>query len=360
MTTNNPAPVTTSTEDAREIDPDLQKLIDSAPAHIWLDLGEETHLVHDGTTFRDLAGVTWSEDNATGVGIKYVRAPAAVTSGDAVAEVHTSDGGQVGVLWNPDRTPPIDETKLYLRAEISPDAHTSAYPPLPVPARRTGQQMSYDGHDKVFFDCYDSQQMREYVDTDRKERQLSACNFCLSEAAKAHAALRIDFKQATELLAMFGGEPGKVTLLTGEGHSGRGLYAHAAGHGEDGALFLGVADDEAAPETSEPMDAVHWAELFQLRAAVQGPAGYATWQDAATDERMRRVKAERALAVAAEGWQLVPKEPTHAMVKAAFAWSDAPTSAYRAMLSAAPQSEEGSLFLGVADGDAVGGKSGGA
>lgn len=53
---------------------DIQKLIASAPDHIWLDLGEEAHLITEGDTFKDLGGVTWSEDNATGCGIKYVRA----------------------------------------------------------------------------------------------------------------------------------------------------------------------------------------------------------------------------------------------------------------------------------------------
>lgn len=35
-----------------------------------------------------------------------------------------------------------------------------------------------------------------------------------------------------------------------------------------------------------------WAEIWRLREAVKGPDGYATWQDAATAERSRRVKAE--------------------------------------------------------------------
>ena len=39
-----------------------------------------------------------------------------------------------------------------------------------------------------------------------------------------------------------------------------------------------------------------WAEIHLLRAALQGPDGFATWQDAATAERVRRVAAERALA----------------------------------------------------------------
>jgi hypothetical protein len=39
-----------------------------------------------------------------------------------------------------------------------------------------------------------------------------------------------------------------------------------------------------------------WAEIHRLREAVKGPDGYASWQDAATDERIRRVRAEAALA----------------------------------------------------------------
>jgi hypothetical protein len=40
--------------------------------------------------------------------------------------------------------------------------------------------------------------------------------------------------------------------------------------------------------------ALLWAEIHHLRAAVQGPEGFASWQEAATAERVRRVKAERA------------------------------------------------------------------
>lgn len=45
-------------------------------------------------------------------------------------------------------------------------------------------------------------------------------------------------------------------------------------------------DDEADPVRL-------WAEIHHLRAALQGPDGYATWQDAAVAERVRRVRAER-------------------------------------------------------------------
>lgn len=40
---------------------------------------------------------------------------------------------------------------------------------------------------------------------------------------------------------------------------------------------------------------VLWAEIHRLRAAVQGPDGYETWQQAAVAERVRRVRAEKSL-----------------------------------------------------------------
>lgn len=36
-----------------------------------------------------------------------------------------------------------------------------------------------------------------------------------------------------------------------------------------------------------------WAEIIGLRAALKGPEGFDTWQDAATDERIKRVNAQK-------------------------------------------------------------------
>ena len=44
---------------------------------------------------------------------------------------------------------------------------------------------------------------------------------------------------------------------------------------------------------SEEDPARLWAEIHRLRAAVAGPKGYASWQEAATSERMRRVRKEQ-------------------------------------------------------------------
>lgn len=74
---NAPAPELASSDELIEVASDIQKLIESAPPHIWLDLGENLEALTAEGTFRDLKEVTWSEDNATGTGIKYVRAPQA-------------------------------------------------------------------------------------------------------------------------------------------------------------------------------------------------------------------------------------------------------------------------------------------
>lgn len=58
--------------------------------------------------------------------------------------------------------------------------------------------------------------------------------------------ISFDFKQAHELLEMFGGEPGEVTVGVGDGHSGRGLYA-VWDVAPEVSIYLGVTDDEAAP-----------------------------------------------------------------------------------------------------------------
>ena len=73
-----------------------------------------------------------------------------------------------------------------------------------------------------------------------------------ADGARSAEAVTIDFKQATELLEMFGDQPSEITLQTGEGHSGRGLYAHYTDLPEEGASFLGETDDEATPSTSAP------------------------------------------------------------------------------------------------------------
>ena len=48
------------------------KVVSTAPAKIWLDLGFDPQ-DEDEVSFDDLIDVTWSEDNATGYGIQYVR-----------------------------------------------------------------------------------------------------------------------------------------------------------------------------------------------------------------------------------------------------------------------------------------------
>lgn len=80
------------------------------------------------------------------------------------------------------------------------------YPPLP--------EMVFLGDSARY--GYDDQSMRDYVDDDRKARQLAACNFCLEQVAEARAALTSASKQA-------GGEP---ELLRGVDALLREAYEH--------------------------------------------------------------------------------------------------------------------------------------
>jgi hypothetical protein len=51
----------------------VAKIVSTAPERIWLDLGFDP-TDEDDISFHDLVDTTWSEDNATGYGIEYVRA----------------------------------------------------------------------------------------------------------------------------------------------------------------------------------------------------------------------------------------------------------------------------------------------
>ena len=90
--------------------------------------------------------------------------------------------------------------------------------------------------------------------------------------APCEPSITLDFKMATELLKMFGEEPGLVTLQHGSerSHSGTGLYALYSHLPEEGAEFLGAEpDNKAMPEaaagvTAAPVDAdtgrLNWLE----------------------------------------------------------------------------------------------------
>jgi hypothetical protein len=52
-----------------------------------------------------------------------------------------------------------------------------------------------------------------------------------------------------------------------------------------------TAGEALDPNESDPL--VLWAEIARLQNEARGPHGFATWKDAAIDERVRRVKAQR-------------------------------------------------------------------
>jgi hypothetical protein len=59
-------------------------------------------------------------------------------------------------------------------------------------------------------------------------------------------------------------------------------------------------------DCNESDPATLWAEIWRLRHESEGPGEYPTWKDAAIDERIKRVKAERAAAEAALAAQPEP------------------------------------------------------
>lgn len=70
-------------------------------------------------------------------------------------------------------------------------------------------------------------------------------------------AVELDFKQASELLELFGGEPTAYTVSyeTG-GHSGPGIYAHVTEYPEEGSSYLGETEIEAVPDAQPASDLV--------------------------------------------------------------------------------------------------------
>ena len=99
------------------------------------------------------------------------------------------------------------------------------------------------------------------------QRALASSPQQVVDPVGAAPRITLDFKMASELLDMFGGEPGTVTLIPGDGHSGAGLYAYYEEVPEEGAEFLGVPDDDAMPATqatnqAEPVAAVASDELI--------------------------------------------------------------------------------------------------
>lgn len=106
---------------------------------------------------------------------------------------------------------------------------------------------------------------RAAINADRAMRAQAAP---VAVAVPSYPSITLDFKQAAELLKMFGGEPGLVTLQQGDArsHSGAGLYAYYSELPEEGAEFLGPEpDDEAAPTNQTSP---------QPPVAAQEPAAY--------------------------------------------------------------------------------------
>ena len=143
--------------------------------------------------------------------------------------------------------------------------------------------------------CYD---VVEYPanGTSRQDKAIAALERALTqrpaaqterEAPAADPRIRIDFKQATELLEMFSGLPAEIVLQTGDGHSGRGLYAWWDADPSAGAMYLGQTDEEAEPEARASLPASQQATPAQEVAAYFSYGEDAGYLEHATAEAAR-------------------------------------------------------------------------
>jgi hypothetical protein len=122
---------------------------------------------------------------------------------------------------------------------------------------------------------------------------------------QAQPSITLDFKQATELLAIFGGEPSEVTLTYGDGHSGKGIYAYYTEYPGEGAEYIGVSDCEALPTAAQPVEAAPVSQeparvaLIKARTALEtcvqdeleGGGGAQYFEDDAVDAAIREIDA---------------------------------------------------------------------
>lgn len=136
------------------------------------------------------------------------------------------------------------------------------------------------------------------------------------QPAVAPARVSIDFRQAIDLLAMFGGQPAEISLevvtARREGLT-PGLYAWHTDYPEEGSVNLGVTEGEAAPaeeptgQQAEPTDAMfahiraidNTMDREEMRQIIEGilalasqpsePPAPAGQQTEPTDEELQEV-----------------------------------------------------------------------
>lgn len=142
---------------------------------------------------------------------------------------------------------------------------------------------SAESNESLYCEACDDKSGRH--DAERRETELLDANRRLQEKIASADALKL---HAIEELCQLG-----YTVKDGELIPPDHLHklVEAAGH-----PLAAPQQAEAVPSsdlnTDEGDPVTLWAEIWRLREAVKGPDGYATWQDAATAERIRRVRAE--------------------------------------------------------------------
>lgn len=165
-------------------------------------------------------------------------------------------------------------------------------------------ELNMSNYDTEEVDRLNDWAIRADAEIDRLRAALAAQ--APAPVAPSDPSITLDFKMATELLGMFGGEPGLVTLQLGgeHSHSGAGLYAFWSDMPEEGAAFLGAEpDDDADPTTAAgvtaaPAQAGEYPELPDCKYAQSGDIKDFGWYSA--DQMRAYVDADRAARGAAQ------------------------------------------------------------
>lgn len=97
--------------------------------------------------------------------------------------------------------------------------------------------------------------------------------------------IRLDYAQTMRLMALFGGQPGEISLMQGEGHSGAGIYAYFSEYPEEGAFYLGQTNPDALP--TQEAASVSAMTAQQLASIEQAAQALAKWRDSSALERLQ-------------------------------------------------------------------------
>jgi hypothetical protein len=163
-----------------------------------------------GTLYSHANSAAWGISNA----LKLLQSPASPDAGAGVAQCPNCKGTRTPHALDPARRGRCECVEGAPASAPEAPEQQGEYPPLP-------EDLLFNTATNVTY--YRADQMHAYVDADRKERQLAACNFCLNEAAEARAALA-----SPDLRSKLNAAANYIDTLGGDSKTYRAALAQAA------------------------------------------------------------------------------------------------------------------------------------